>query len=68
MGIGTNTKQNAKIEKGFKELKKQQEYIYKNINKNTQFLSLGMSNDYITAINCGATLVRIGTGIFGERQ
>ena len=31
-------------------------------------LSMGMSNDYITAINCGATLVRIGTGIFGERQ
>jgi uncharacterized pyridoxal phosphate-containing UPF0001 family protein len=29
---------------------------------------MGMSNDYITAINCGATLVRIGTGIFGERQ
>ena len=64
MGIGTNTKQNAKIEKGFKELKKQQEYIYKNINKNTQFLSLGMSNDYIIALQQGATHIRIGTLLY----
>ena len=64
MGIGTNTKQNTKIEKGFKELKKQQEYIYKNINKNTQFLSIGMSNDYILALQQGATHIRIGTLLY----
>jgi len=64
MGIGTNTKQNTKIEKGFKELKKQQEYIYKNINKNTQFLSIGMSNDYIIALQQGATHIRIGTLLY----
>lgn len=32
-----------------------------------QGLSMGMSSDYVTAIRCGATLVRIGTSIFGER-
>lgn len=31
-------------------------------------LSMGMSNDYEVAIEEGATLVRIGTAIFGERQ
>ena len=31
-------------------------------------LSMGMSSDYITAINCGATFVRVGTAIFGLRE
>lgn len=30
-------------------------------------LSMGMSNDYAVAIEEGATLVRVGTAIFGER-
>ena len=33
-----------------------------------QTLSLGMSGDYVTAIEEGATLVRVGTAIFGARQ
>lgn len=31
-------------------------------------LSMGMSGDFETAIHCGATLVRIGTAIFGVRN
>lgn len=30
-------------------------------------LSMGMSNDFIDAIKCGATHVRVGSGIFGQR-
>lgn len=30
-------------------------------------LSMGMSNDLDTAIECGATVVRVGTAIFGQR-
>ena len=30
-------------------------------------LSMGMSSDYLTAITCGATYVRVGTAIFGLR-
>ncbi|MGQ9618817.1 MAG: YggS family pyridoxal phosphate-dependent enzyme [Candidatus Aminicenantia bacterium] len=30
-------------------------------------LSMGMSNDYIVAVEEGATIVRLGTAIFGER-
>lgn len=31
-------------------------------------LSMGMSGDYVTAVEEGATIVRIGTTIFGERE
>lgn len=31
-------------------------------------LSMGMSGDYLDAIRCGSTMVRIGTAIFGERH
>ncbi|MEK7703575.1 MAG: alanine racemase, partial [Myxococcota bacterium] len=31
-------------------------------------LSMGMTDDFETAVRCGATLVRIGTAIFGERS
>jgi uncharacterized pyridoxal phosphate-containing UPF0001 family protein len=31
-------------------------------------LSMGMTGDFEAAIEEGATLVRIGTAIFGERQ
>lgn len=27
-----------------------------------------MTHDYVEAIECGATMVRIGTAIFGERD
>ena len=30
-------------------------------------LSMGMSNDFEIALKCGATHIRIGTKIFGER-
>ena len=33
---------------------------------NLKELSMGMSNDYECAINCGATFVRVGTKIFSE--
>ena len=39
---------------------------FKNITK--QILSMGMTHDYETAIEEGSTLVRVGTGIFGERN
>ncbi len=36
--------------------------------KNFTELSMGMSGDYIEAIKEGATMVRVGTAIFGERD
>lgn len=41
----------------------------KNIdNVDMKILSMGMTNDYEVAIEEGATMVRVGTGIFGERN
>ena len=41
----------------------------KNIdNVNMNVLSMGMSGDYMVAVEEGATCVRVGTDIFGERQ
>jgi pyridoxal phosphate enzyme (YggS family) len=37
-------------------------------NIDMRYLSMGMTNDYIVAIEEGASIVRIGTGIFGERH
>ncbi len=37
-------------------------------NSNRLYLSMGMSSDYDLAIECGANLVRIGTGLFGDRN
>lgn len=30
-------------------------------------LSMGMTGDYVVAVEEGSTMVRVGTGIFGER-
>ena len=41
----------------------------KNIDNSTMdVLSMGMTNDYIVAIEEGATMVRVGTAIFGARN
>lgn len=37
-------------------------------NVNVSILSMGMTNDYEVAVEEGATMVRVGTGIFGERD
>lgn len=37
-------------------------------NVSMDFLSMGMTHDYETAIEEGSNMVRIGTGIFGERN
>ena len=49
------------------ETKKIKDEISKSHNRTLE-LSMGMSNDYKTAIKCGSTMVRIGTKLFGERK
>ena len=31
-------------------------------------MSMGMSDDYAEAIECGSTMIRVGTAIFGARD
>jgi uncharacterized pyridoxal phosphate-containing UPF0001 family protein len=35
---------------------------------NVEDLSMGMSEDYLEAVACGATYIRIGSKIFGDRS
>ncbi|RUR09163.1 YggS family pyridoxal phosphate-dependent enzyme [Legionella sp. km772] len=51
----------------FSQLKQLKECINKDLNLNMDSLSMGMSDDLIPAINAGATIVRIGRALFGER-
>jgi len=51
----------------FAEAKKIQKKLNKNI-IGCKNLSMGMSNDYKYAINEGATHIRIGSALFGERK
>lgn len=37
-------------------------------NSSMEILSMGMSDDYEVAIECGANLVRLGTALFGKRN
>ena len=54
----------------FRKLKKLSvDIAAKNINNiNMSVLSMGMTNDYQVAVEEGSTMVRVGTGIFGERD
>ena len=54
----------------FRQLKKLSvDITAKNINNvNMSVLSMGMTGDYQVAVQEGATMVRVGTGIFGERD
>ena len=40
----------------------------KSMNKDIEYLSMGMSNDYELALSYGSNMIRIGTSIFGVRK
>ena len=69
MTIGLFSAEKEKVRLCFKLLKNlKQEIIAQNIpNIDIQELSMGMSGDLETAIEEGATIVRVGTAIFGQR-
>lgn len=37
-------------------------------NSTMDFLSMGMTHDFRVAVLCGSNMIRVGTGIFGERD
>ena len=69
MGMATFTDNQQQIKKEFTYLKS----IFDKTNQpqtsnfKLQTLSMGMSGDYPLAIECGSTMVRIGSSIFGTR-
>ncbi|WP_310557852.1 YggS family pyridoxal phosphate-dependent enzyme [Flavobacterium sp.] len=73
MGMATFTDNQTQIKKEFTHLKTIFDKLRLDntdaINRvsTLQTISMGMSGDYQLAIECGSTMVRIGSSIFGER-
>ena len=64
MIIGPNTTEKTSINKSFYLANQIKQNIKKNIDKACNFLSAGMSNDYILALQNGSTHIRIGTALY----
>ncbi|WP_119790096.1 YggS family pyridoxal phosphate-dependent enzyme [Flavobacterium anhuiense] len=68
MGMATFTEDQNQIKKEFTHLKSIFDSIQKSQDiKDFTIISMGMSGDYQLAIECGSTMVRIGSSIFGGR-
>ncbi|WP_055436526.1 YggS family pyridoxal phosphate-dependent enzyme [Lacinutrix algicola] len=70
MGMATFTENTLQIEKEFRLLKSTLEdlKVTETTNCRLQTISMGMSGDYKLAIDCGSTMVRVGSSIFGNRN
>ena len=70
MGMATNTDDEATIEADFERIDSYMAYLVDLFPEMEHFnqLSIGMSGDWKLAVRHGATIVRIGTSIFGERN
>jgi len=66
MGMATFTEDENQIKKEFLNLKK----LFDELNQQQplETLSMGMSDDFPLAIECGANSVRVGSAIFGRRD
>ena len=52
---------------------KNPKFYFKNLNdiakrNKINHLSMGMSNDYVDGLKCGASYIRVGTLLFGNRD
>jgi len=56
---------NVQVEREFSFLKRLFDQL--SIQKKLDILSMGMSDDFPLAIQCGANSVRVGSAIFGQR-
>ena len=68
MGMATFTNDKSQVKTEFESLKLFYDDISNQINSESfNIISMGMSGDYKTAIECGSNMVRIGSSIFGAR-
>lgn len=70
MTVAPNTDDPEENRKYFRQMKQLSvDIARKNIdNVSMDVLSMGMTNDYMTAVEEGSSCVRVGTGIFGMRR
>ena len=68
MGMATNTDDMAVVEADFVRIQALYDKIRKQGLPDFDVLSIGMSSDWPLAVRHGATMIRIGTDIFGPRE
>lgn len=68
MGMATNTDDEAIVRSDFERLAECKNELAPRFGEEFDTLSMGMSEDYALAIECGSTMVRIGSSIFGHRN
>jgi pyridoxal phosphate enzyme (YggS family) len=70
MGMATNTDDESEWRRCFREIKHLGKQLLNHselLNNSAPQISMGMSDDYLVAIEEGSTMVRIGSSIFGSR-
>ena len=67
MGMATNTDDEQVVRADFEQLANHFNHLKPLFDEEFDTLSMGMSDDYELAIDCGSTIVRIGSSIFGDR-
>ena len=67
MGMASYTDNTTQIKEEFTTLKNTFESL-KKINPELSEISMGMSGDFPLAIDCGSTMIRVGSRIFGARN
>ncbi len=67
MGMATFTDDKEKVRREFEHLQKIYTSFATQKNITLTILSMGMSDDYKLAIDCGSNMVRIGSLLFGRR-
>ncbi len=67
MCIATNTEDDAIVRSDFERLMALRNELAPHFGEAFDVVSMGMSDDYPLAIECGSTMVRVGSKIFGER-
>ena len=66
MGMATFTDDHEQVKREFQFLKRLFDQL--SLQKPLETLSMGMSDDFPLAVECGATSVRVGSAIFGSRN
>ncbi len=67
MGMASNTDDVHQVRTEFSRLRKLFDTL-REIHPGLDVLSMGMSGDYLAAVECGSNMVRVGSGIFGARN
>lgn len=68
MCIATNTEDENTVRDDFERLIAYRNEVAPYFGKTFDVISMGMSDDYPLAVECGSTMIRVGSKIFGHRS